>query len=118
MQWIQSPSDYNSIVAAKFSVDWANFHQPVILTHKHGHEVYIKFHYEKPEDKVYYCPSGCARNFKPWFSTQSSVCLTCLQCGKYRATIGRGIPPGPPLGLKSLIRTKFPRELLVIGKWD
>ena len=116
-RWVQSPSDYDVIVAGTLAAAWVGEHLPVISRRSVGHTLYTKATYKQPGGHVVLCPRNCGvlLKVKPRAKKIQFICPKCDS----RATVD--MPPSPDtstiLGKASIIKTQFPQTPYPIGEW-
>ena len=79
-RWAKTPHCYDSHIAVTMPANWVNKHQPVILRHKEGHELYAKFSFGRPEGKIVLCHQRCGKEVTSRASGDivDHKCLGCL----------------------------------------
>jgi len=78
--WVQTPSDYDVLIAKSVPAQWAKIHQPVLSRHGDaGHTLYTKFSLAEPGGKRVVCHRTCDQVI---FSRQDGkkVRMKCLGC--------------------------------------
>ena len=109
-RWVQSPSDYNFLVASTINKKWALQHRPVISRKGHGHILYTKYLYEQPHGQLIFCPSQCLAKIHAK-TTKNGFRLICEKCNT-RVTIPKHQPDWQSiLGWQTLIKIAFPQEI-------
>ena len=68
IQWAQTPSDYDILIANTMSVEWAQKHLPV-LSQKNQHTLYIGYHVAEPKGEPVLCHrQDCGVENQVWVS--------------------------------------------------
>jgi hypothetical protein len=55
LQWVQSNSDFDSIIASAFTPTWTSLHHPVISSHSSSHVLYMGLDSLKPHGHIVTC---------------------------------------------------------------
>ena len=137
--WVQTPSDYEFIIAKTISKDWAKKHMPVLSRHGHDptrytvfnpwacevpvpmipqdkrdeqddHILYTKFNIGQPVGKIVLCHLMCGQEIE---NRQGKlyIRLICKGCGS-RCSIGQfKTDRTMVLGRRELVAVKYPQDL-------
>jgi hypothetical protein len=107
-RWVQSPSDYDYLIASTMPYSWVTAHRPVLSTHQHGHVLYSNFTFREPNGMVVVCHSNCTQP-PDYHPTKNNVRFTCYECNS-RCTTGKYVTDRTTtLGRKSLIKVPYPQ---------
>ena len=136
--WVQTPSDYEFIIAKTISKDWAKKHMPVLSRHGHDptrytvfnpwacevpvpmipqdkrdeqddHILYTKFNIGQPVGKIVLCHLMCGQEIE---NRQGKlyIRLICKGCGS-RCSIGQfKTDRTMVLGRRELVAVKYPQD--------
>lgn len=78
--WVQTPSDYDVLIAKSVSAQWAKVHQPVISRHGDAaHTLYTKFSLAEPGGKQVVCHRSCDQVISSK-QVKEKVRMMCLGC--------------------------------------
>lgn len=107
-RWVQSPSDYDFLVASTLKTSWVAARGPVLSTHEHGHTLYTQFSLSEPGGDIVVCHRNCLRKLvcRP---SKNNVCFTCNDCGSRCKTPIIMTDKTTVLGREALINTVYPQ---------
>ena len=107
--WVQTPSDYDVLVARTMRGDWARKHRPVV-TRNNVHTLYTGYHVTEPNGEVVVCHRGCGIESRTWEVKAKEVVITCQMC-QSQCTIDKlASNMGTLLGSRLLVKTPYPQR--------
>ena len=112
--WVQSPSEYDFLIARTVRDDWAAMNLPVI-SQRGTHHLYTGYHVMEPAGQVLICPYDCSIENRNWDSTKKKdILIECRRC-KGSCTLPRvELDSKTLLGSRRIIKVKFPPPRIAI----
>jgi hypothetical protein len=107
-RWVQSPSDYDFLIASTLKTSWVAAHGPVLSTHDHGHILYTRFSLSEPGGNVVVCHRNCVRGLE-YRPGKNNVTFTCQDCKSRCKTPIIKTDETTVLGREALINTVYPQ---------
>jgi len=115
-RWVQSPSDYDTIVARTFTAAWAADHLPVISRRPGQHTLYTRFSLDEPRGQPVMCPNRCGGVMSSK-TNANNLRFICKGCNS-RATVEKFfLDTSTDLGKASFLKVQFPRRNYPIASW-
>ena len=112
MRWIQTPSDYDFLVAATMSADWAHRHKPVISRRcaDQIHTLYSKFSFEQPGGEIVLCHRRCGQPLKSRLDVKTNkVAILCPGCGS-KCKVPKVVSDRTTvLGRRGIVKSAYPQ---------
>ena len=109
LRWVQSNSDYDTIVASAFTPSWASLHRPVLSRLPSTHTLYIGVDPLEPNGQLIRCHQGCGREFLEHDRQKKLLKVECKFCGSQGEMKPPSILPGTILGRKFLLKVEYPQ---------
>ena len=115
---MQTPSDYDTLVAKTMTPEWVEQHQPVIS--RRGppggiHTTYVKKQAKKPNGKIVLCHRRCNQPLIHRLGA-TNIRFECLECRSRCSVPLPEIDNHSTLGRKNLVKTRYPIEQCP-GNW-
>jgi hypothetical protein len=107
--WAQTPSDYDTLIAASIRSDWAARYLPII-SRLGEHQLYTGFSVIRPEGKLVICHRNCGKEHLAWRVRNSFVKVICRSCQSECIIEKTHVDVRTILGSRSLVRVNFPQE--------
>ena len=79
-RWVQTPSNYDTLVATTMHKDWVHKHQPVISQHSTGHQLYDRFSVERPKGMPVVCHRRECKQIIQYRIHSDEVRMACPGC--------------------------------------
>jgi len=112
--WVQTPSDYDILVAKSFPAQWAAAHQPVFSRYTDPertipeHTLYTRFSLARPGGALVVCHLSC--NQQLFFRQEKEkVKIVCLGC-RSRCKVPVVRSDGSFLGSVDIIKARYPPQ--------
>jgi hypothetical protein len=109
-RWVQTPSDYDFLVAGTMSADWCLKHQPVLSRNGQGHFLYSKFNIGRPGGMLVMCHLRCGKLVKSR-DIGKVVQYTCTKCDSRCTTERILTDQETTLGRCALVKAEYPLRL-------
>ena len=107
-RWVQTPSDYDFLVATTMTKDWIHRHQPVISRHSTGHQLYSRFSVESPRGMRVLCHRRECNQVLKYRIHGEQVHISCPGCGS-KCRIPKFVTDsGHVLGRAGIVRVVYP----------
>jgi hypothetical protein len=106
--WVQTPSDYDFLVARTMRSDWAAMNLPVI-SRRGVHHLYTGYHSAEPNGEMIKCPYDCGIENRGWdVGKGKDVKVVCRRC-KGSCTFAKvNLDARSLLGNRGIFKVGFP----------
>jgi hypothetical protein len=111
-RWVQTPSDYDFLVADTMPAEWCQTNQPVLSRHGKGHSVYSKFSFGRPNGMLVLCHRRCDKVVTSRdMGKGRRVQYKCEECGSRCTTARIQNDRTTNLGRRSIVKAEYPLAL-------
>jgi hypothetical protein len=107
-QWVQSPSDYDFLIASSMKPEWAAVHKPVI-SRNGSHTLYTQFQMSQPNGKLVICHRMCGAELEMKIR-KNNVVFQCPSCHSTCRTPKHKSDGRILLQRRGLTRVSYPQE--------
>jgi hypothetical protein len=112
--WVQTPSDYDFLIARTVRDDWAAMNLPVI-SRRGVHHLYTGYHVTEPNGAVLICPYDCGIENRNWDSTKKKqIIVKCRRCKGSCSFRRVELDSKALLGSRRIIKVDFPPPQITI----
>ena len=109
VQWAQTPSDYDILIAKTITAEWAQEHLPV-LSRDGAHVMYTGYNVVEPDGRPLVCHNtDCGVENRVWEQKRNGkIRLCCLSC-RSKCTVDQvALDTTTTLGRRELLKVSFP----------
>lgn len=106
---MQTPSDFDVLIANTIPADWAQVHRPVLSTGPDSHHLYTRLDITEPNGQLIWCSNDCGAENLYTSMSGTDVRVDCKGCNKYCLVPTVKTDSSSILTQRSLIKVKYPQ---------